>query len=586
MALVRGLCFLAVFLVCNVSLPASEFELPLRLSADGKVIDTGEAWGHSGPCVEDMDGDGLEDLLVGDFGGKFRLYKNVGKRGQPVYEDTGFIQAGDEDANVRIYCCVGSQARFADLDGDGLRDLISNSYDPGHCYLFRGLPDYKFAAREELLDKSGVPVRSAPEQQQDYQSFGSFFTPVDWDADGDFDMLIGCFDGHLKLRKNEGTPTEFSFATENETIQADNEPLKVEAHCCPVVVDWDGDGLWDIVAGSDDGSVTWFRNLGTEEAPRFAAGEILVEKCPHNGYEQLLWSEEEIVPGIRAQVEVVDYNGDRKLDLLVGDFYTAFEPRDDLTDEEKSKLETLIADQAQLGKEVADKMKALRKEFQERYPGEAIYSEEANEQWSKSYKDFKEIPEYKAMEAGEADWVAEIRPFLAKTRGEGKRSFDLALSHGHVWLFLRKDSLAKTTAPSRARRGESQFVTASLSLNKEQAKVGDTAEVSVELAIAPMWEIRSLDAEPREVATRLDLRLPAGIETAGDWKTPKTVRSLSGDGHRVYTVKAVFTRPLMITDASPAGEKLITCEVHYQACNERQCLQPTKLELITPLIVD
>jgi hypothetical protein len=39
--------------------------------------------------------------------------------------------------------------------------------------------------------QSSVPVRSAPVQPQDYQSFGSFYTPVDWDDDGDFDLLIG-----------------------------------------------------------------------------------------------------------------------------------------------------------------------------------------------------------------------------------------------------------------------------------------------------------------------------------------------------------------------------------------------------------
>ena len=355
---------LVVFLSSSFALLAGELEQPVRLSADGKVIDTGEAWGHSSPCVEDVDGDGLQDLIVGDFSGKFHLYKNVGQKGLPAYQDAGFIQAGDEDANVRIYCCIGCQARFADLDGDGIRDMISNSYDPGHCYLFRGLPEHKFAAREELLDKAGVPVRSSPEQQQNYQSFGSFFTPVDWNADGDFDLLIGCFDGHLKLRRNEGTPTEFSFAAENKTIQVGDEPLKVEAHCCPVVADWDGDGLWDIVAGSDNGSVTWFRNIGTKEAPEFAAGELLVEKCRGEGYDNLLWSEDDIVPGIRSQVEVADFNADGKLDLLVGDFYSAYDLRKDLSDSEKDELQQLVSERAEIAQVFADKMKTLREDFQ------------------------------------------------------------------------------------------------------------------------------------------------------------------------------------------------------------------------------
>lgn len=442
--MVRNQLVLILVIACLVScigsscLAGDDFKKPMRLSADGRVIDTGEAWGHSGPCVEDVDGDGLEDLILGDFGGKFRLYKNVGKNGQPEYQDAGFIQASDEEANVRIYCCVGSQARFADLDGDGFRDLISNSYDPGHCYVFHGMQSHKFASREELLDKSGVPVRSSPNQQQDYQSFGSFFTPVDWDADGDYDMLIGCFDGHLKLCINEGNVEKASYATENQIIHAGEAPLKVEAHCCPVVADWDADGLWDILSGSDDGSVTWFRNRGSKKAPQFETGEILVEKHSADGYHLLPWSEEDIVPGIRSQIEVVDYNSDGKLDLLLGDFCTAYEPRQDLDGDESKQLEQWITERSKINKAFADKMAALRKDFRERYPGDMVFSDEADEQWSKAYKALKDGPEYQSMVAGEAEWVRQVRPFLAKTQGQGDRTHDLPLSHGYVWLFLRK----------------------------------------------------------------------------------------------------------------------------------------------------
>ncbi|MHB8956911.1 MAG: hypothetical protein ACYC4U_28445 [Pirellulaceae bacterium] len=76
---------------------------PVRLQADGKVIDTGDAWGHAGPCIEDIDGDGLHDLIVGDFSGQFRFYRNAGTNEQPVYESRGYLQAGGEAAKVPIY---------------------------------------------------------------------------------------------------------------------------------------------------------------------------------------------------------------------------------------------------------------------------------------------------------------------------------------------------------------------------------------------------------------------------------------------------------------------------------------------------
>lgn len=416
----------------------SVFAPPVRLRADGQFIDTGAAWGHSSPAVHDLDGDGLEDLVVGDFSGKFRIFRNVGTRQEPSYEQKGFVQAGDADAEVTIYCCIGSQARFHDLNGDGIDDMIANSYDPGHCYVFWGRANQGFAAREELVDKAGVAVRSAPIQKQNYQSFGSFFELVDWDADGDLDILIGCFDGTLKLRVNEGDKTNPVFAAENIDVLVAGEPLKVDAHFCPKVADWDGDGLWDIIAGCDDGSVTFFRNVGSKAMPAFGQGEVLVKAHDGHGYSLAIWDESQVVPGIRSQVEVVDYNGDGKLDLVLGDFYTAYDFKRDLSDEQKKEAEALIAKSELLGKAFGDKMEALRKDFAERYPGDEIFSDAADQAWTAEYKALSESPEAKEMEKNEVEFVKSLRPYLASTRGTGDRSFDLAQSHGHVWLYLRK----------------------------------------------------------------------------------------------------------------------------------------------------
>jgi hypothetical protein len=430
--------FALAVLALNQPMLANEvFEPPVRLEADGKPIDTGDAWGHSSPCLEDVDGDGLRDLVLGDFGGKFNLYKNGGEKTAPTYTSIGKLQADGADAAVRIYCCIGSQARFCDLNGDGTRDFISNSYDPGHLYYFRGLGDGKFAKSEEVMDKAGVPVRSTPDQKQEVQSFGSFYAPVDWDADGDQDMLIGCFGGTLKLRINEGDATKYSFAAENVDVDAGDKPLKVAAHCCPVVADWDGDGLWDILAGSDDGSVTWFQNTGAKTSPKFAEGVTLVEKHDGNGYDLLRWNDSDITPGIRSQIDVVDHNGDGKLDLLLGDFCTAFEPRT-LDEAEKQEFQKLVGELQASSKPFADKMTALREDFKNRYPGDQINSDEASNEWSAAYKALRESPEAKHVEADEARLVKLIRPYLADTHSDGEHSYDLAKPHGYVWLYIRK----------------------------------------------------------------------------------------------------------------------------------------------------
>ena len=60
----------------------SEFLSPVRIVADGKPIDT--EVGHAAPFVADFDGDGVRDLLVGQFGdGILWIFRNEGTDSRP-----------------------------------------------------------------------------------------------------------------------------------------------------------------------------------------------------------------------------------------------------------------------------------------------------------------------------------------------------------------------------------------------------------------------------------------------------------------------------------------------------------------------
>jgi hypothetical protein len=55
-----------------------EFQEPVRLNAEGAPVRV-ESPGYAAPCWADIDGDGKKDLLVGQFhGGKIQFCKNLG----------------------------------------------------------------------------------------------------------------------------------------------------------------------------------------------------------------------------------------------------------------------------------------------------------------------------------------------------------------------------------------------------------------------------------------------------------------------------------------------------------------------------
>ena len=63
-----------------------------------------------------------------------------------------------------------------------------------------------------------------------------------------------------------------------------------------------------------------------------------------DGRIELLDAGQEPRPGIRSQIAVVDYNGDGKLDLLLGDFCTYLHVKKDLTPERRREFEKISAE--------------------------------------------------------------------------------------------------------------------------------------------------------------------------------------------------------------------------------------------------
>ena len=75
----RRLILFALVIVGTAVAGAAEFAAPVRLDGGGEAVRV-ESPGYAAPCWADIDGDGRKDLLVGQFnGGKIRFYKNLGQ---------------------------------------------------------------------------------------------------------------------------------------------------------------------------------------------------------------------------------------------------------------------------------------------------------------------------------------------------------------------------------------------------------------------------------------------------------------------------------------------------------------------------
>jgi hypothetical protein len=82
-------------------------------------------------------------------------------------------------------------------------------------------------------------------------------------------------------------------------------------------------------------------------------------------------------------------------------------------------------------------MEALRAEFKEKYPGDEIYSDEADEAWSKAYQEMRDSEENKAAMQRAEKIAKELEPFFLQPPREG--TFDKAsITRGYVRLYLRK----------------------------------------------------------------------------------------------------------------------------------------------------
>ncbi len=315
---------------------------------DGKPLQTDLLPQNMFPV--DWDGDGQVDFIGMDSRKNLLLWRNTGARdrnslwllAQPrVLAALTAVSEFREQAPgvIRKPTFYIRAINPLDWDGDGGRDLVVtwantnllDKVDSKRGVIPYGAPLQVFELLEDLSKEKGVPPggnpvfapprviteeRGLPIHAACYATGGVSY--VDWDADGDHDLLFQdatnrpTEGGRLMFAENFGSRGQPKFLMPIPILKIDDSPQ---------VLDWNGDGLSDLIAGGE-----FFENVNKQSGGK--AEQPVRGKSPGGSRVPRGANFPQLVPrGPARQIHPemlghwgtsVDWNGDGTLDLVRG----------------------------------------------------------------------------------------------------------------------------------------------------------------------------------------------------------------------------------------------------------------------------
>lgn len=329
--------------------------------------------GWPGGSIEaiDADGDGDLDLVLGNNDGGWFLARNVGTQEAPLFLPRERFAARDDrpsrrsneviatdwdgdgqsdwvkvnkkvrgnyvegaTATLEVHTAAGKVLTLRQSDGDPLviddatwMHLAAGDIDgDGRPELLVGSPDNTLrilTAQEnnrDIVSMRRLPFATFVERPEEAADFMFRPSVADWNGDGKLDILVTSWSGECRLFLNDGLG---AFGAPM-LLQQIGGTIAASDSVTPFVVDWDGDGTPDLLLGDVSGRISWVKNEGSKEKPRWVPGGLIRHKNGEPIY---------LVPGkdgkaVQGRPELfmgytsaaaVDLDGDGDLDLILND---------------------------------------------------------------------------------------------------------------------------------------------------------------------------------------------------------------------------------------------------------------------------